>query len=247
DWWALLRHDIAFNKPPPPDAGPRKLRLFQVARAADPDELRSRVRLAAEKWDVAAAESLAESPEVGRLPAGTLRHLAMVIYYGNTNGNTQAGRDRAVRLLLNALVLRPGDFRLNTTCVNWYERMQPPKWAEAAHYWSIAVALRPDNPDLRLGLAHALEQQGKLDDANAQYREAFRLRKDYAGLRSARETRADHAWPQGVQGVVQGEEVVGLEGASGLSPTEYAAGDRDSSPRPIQGIPRVSRAGGRKS
>jgi serine/threonine protein kinase/Flp pilus assembly protein TadD len=179
DGWALLRHDLAFNKPPPPDAWPRKLRLLQVARAADPDELRSQARLAAEKWDLAAAERLAGLPEVGRLPAGALRHLAMVIYYGNTGGNTPAARDRAVGLLLNALVLRPGDFRLNTTCANWYGKMDPPRWAESAHYGSIAVALRPEIPDLRLGLASALRKQGRLDEAIAQCREALRLNKNY--------------------------------------------------------------------
>ncbi len=180
DGWALLRHDIAFNKPPPPDAWPRKLRLLQVARAADPDELRRQARLAAEKWDVAAAERLAGLPEVGRLPPAALRHLAMVIYYGNTDGNTPAARDRAVQLLLNALVLRPGDFRLNTTCVNWYSRMKPPRWAEAAHYASIAVALRPENSTVRLQLADALLRQGKLDEAVAQYREGIRLDKENA-------------------------------------------------------------------
>jgi tetratricopeptide (TPR) repeat protein len=182
DEWASLRHDIAFNKPPPPDAWLRKLRLFQVARAADPDELRNQARLAAEKWDLAAAERLAGLPEVGRLPPAALRHVAMVIYYGNTDGNTQSARDRAVRLLLNALVLRPGDFHLNATCANWYGRMEPPRWAEAAHYGSIAVALRPENPDLRLRLAGALRGHGLLDDAIAiaQCREAIRIKVDYA-------------------------------------------------------------------
>jgi serine/threonine protein kinase len=79
DEWAMLRHEIAVNlKPPPPEAGRRKEHLFQVAGAADPDELRSQARLAGEKWDLAAAERLAGLPEVGRLPAAALRHLAMI-------------------------------------------------------------------------------------------------------------------------------------------------------------------------
>jgi serine/threonine protein kinase/tetratricopeptide (TPR) repeat protein len=180
DEWAWVRHEIIFPKPPAPEAGLSKKHLLQVARAADPDELRTQARLAVEKWDVAAAERLAGSPEVRRLPAAALRHLAMVIYYGNTGGNTQSGRDSAVRLLLNALLLRPGDVMLNTTCANWYGRMQPPRWAEAAHYLSIGVALRPENPGLRLRLAEALREQGRLDDAVAQLREAIRINKDYA-------------------------------------------------------------------
>jgi tetratricopeptide (TPR) repeat protein len=76
------------------------------------------------------------------------------------------------------MILRPGDFRLNATCALWYGWMQPPKWAEAAHYSSIAVALRPENPELRLRLADALSQQGRLDDAVTQYREAIRIKKD---------------------------------------------------------------------
>jgi tetratricopeptide (TPR) repeat protein len=189
DEWVLLRQDIVHLKPPPPEADRHKMHLFQVARAADPDELRSQARLAGEKWDVAEAERLAALPEVGRLPAAALRHLAMVIYYGKTDGNTQAGRDRAVRLLLNALVLRPGDFRLNTTCANWYGRMEPPKWAEAAHYWSIAFALRPENADIRARLAWAhvnlgtaLLNKGQVDEAMASYRNAIGLDPKNAGV-----------------------------------------------------------------
>ena len=178
DEWAFVRHDIAFNHLRPPEAARPKEHLFQIARAADADELRSQARLAAEKWDLAAAERLAELPDVGRLPAALLRHLAMVVYYGTTGGNTQAARDRAVRLVLNALILRPGDVNLNRTCANWYGRMRPPNWAEAAHYWSIAVALRPESPYLRAMLGYALAQQGRLDDAIGQLQEAIRLKPD---------------------------------------------------------------------
>src|SRR5262249_43784617 len=123
DEWANLRHDIAWHvKHISGETWPPKLHLFQVARAADPDELRSQARLAGEKWDLVAAERLAESPEVGRLPAAALRHLAMIIYYGGG----QSRRESAVRLLSNALMLRPGDHRLNSCCANWYGKMEPP-------------------------------------------------------------------------------------------------------------------------
>src|SRR5262249_45167676 len=67
----------------------------------------------------------------------------------------------------------PGDWRLNATCANWYGEMQPPKWAEAAHYLSIAVALRPENPGTRLRLAAALKEQGLLDHSQGKLDESI--------------------------------------------------------------------------
>jgi serine/threonine protein kinase/Tfp pilus assembly protein PilF len=181
DDWANVRHDIAASlKHMSEDAVRRKQRLLRVARAVDTDEFRSQARLAGEKWDVAAAERLAGIPEVSRLPAGALRHLAMVIYYGGG----QSRRDAATRLLRNVLTQRPDEFRLNVTCGLAHARMEPPRWAEAAHYRSIAVALRPKNPHIRVDLAEALFEQGKLDDAVAECREAINLDANCAGAHS---------------------------------------------------------------
>jgi serine/threonine protein kinase/Tfp pilus assembly protein PilF len=176
DAWGYVRHEIgAFDQRTAPEAGRKRQQVFQVARAADPDELRSQARLAVETQDAKAAERLAALPEVNRLPADALRNLAMYIYYGGT----QAHRERAVALLQNALVQRPGDFRLNYACAVYHERMQPPRSAEAAHYYSIAVALRPEHYYTRNHLAQALLDQRKWDRAIAEFRAALQLKKDY--------------------------------------------------------------------
>jgi hypothetical protein len=39
---------------------------------------------------------------------------------------------------------RPDYFQLNIACGKYYSRMELPRWAEAAHYGPIAVALRPE-------------------------------------------------------------------------------------------------------
>jgi tetratricopeptide (TPR) repeat protein len=141
-----------------------------VARAADSDELRSQARLAAEKWDIQAAERLAGLPEVSQLPAPTLVNLAMVIYF-------RGGQQRALRLMVDAQRRHPDSFRLNLAVANYYTRpeMNPPQWAEAAHYAWIAVALRPKNAYARTRIADMLEGQGNTNEAVAQYRKAIEL------------------------------------------------------------------------
>ncbi len=44
----------------------------------------------------------------------------------------------------------------------------------------MAVALRPNSPGARLNLGNALKAQNKLDDAIAAYRDAIRLKPEYA-------------------------------------------------------------------
>jgi tetratricopeptide (TPR) repeat protein len=146
DAWAIVRHVIESYREAP-EAERRRQQVFQVARAADADELRSQARLAVQNRDLPAAERLAALPEVNRLPADALRNLAHLIYYG---GGEQAHRERAIGLLERALVERPGDFRLNYACGFWYENLQTPRLAEAGHYYSIVVALRPESPLARL-------------------------------------------------------------------------------------------------
>jgi tetratricopeptide (TPR) repeat protein len=183
DRWALVRHQVAWDEKPiiVPGREPalgfvRKQRLLQVARAADPDELRSRARLAVEKWDLVAAERLAESAEVHRLPASTLRQLVVVIYFGGT----QSRQDKATRLLLNAQNHRPGDFGLNVAIASYFQRMNPPRWAEVAHYYSIAVAIRPENVLARGSLAVALVRCGRLDESLTTVTEAIELDPKFA-------------------------------------------------------------------
>jgi Tfp pilus assembly protein PilF len=174
DRWAVVRQQIAADERFGAEVVRRRERLLQVARAADSDELRGQVRLAAEKWDVQAAERLAGSPEVNKLPDATLRNLAMIIFF---SGGGQSGRERAVRLMLAAQRRHPDSFWSNLGVANYYSRkeMEPPQWAEAAHYARIAVALRPASANARLRLAFFLEQHGKPDEALAEIHKVIEL------------------------------------------------------------------------
>jgi serine/threonine-protein kinase len=68
DVWARVRHQVAVLDRSATPVTPAKQRVFQAARAADPDDLRTRARLAAELWDLDAAERLAGLAEVTQLP-----------------------------------------------------------------------------------------------------------------------------------------------------------------------------------
>jgi eukaryotic-like serine/threonine-protein kinase len=187
DRWTGVRHDLAhLQRRTSVDAVVgadvfkraklRKQRLLQVARAADGDELRSQARLAVEKGDFNAGLQLSESPEVNQLPASTLRQLSMLIYWGDGGSH----RNSAVQMLVNAQRQRPGDFQLNHACANYYGQMAPPQWAEAAHYLSIANALRPDHVRVQNFLAIAYLAQGKVDEALASSCRAIALSPKYA-------------------------------------------------------------------
>ena len=183
DRWAGIRHQIYwFDNPnmttsggiakiPPERFFDKKTRLLRIARAADSDDLRSRARLAVEEWDLAAAEYLAGLPEVSRLPSSTLRQLSTVIYYGEGDSRRNGG----VRLLLDAQIQRPGDFGLNAGCANYFLRMQPPNWVEAAHYWSIAIAIRPEDARIQGLLISACVNMKKFDEAIAHASKALAL------------------------------------------------------------------------
>ncbi len=53
-------------------------------------------------------------------------------------------------------------------------------YAEAAHKYERAVAISPDQEDLRYNLAIALAKLGRTEDARKQYEEALRIFPDYA-------------------------------------------------------------------
>ena len=142
---------MRLNAPASAESTRRRVHLLQAARAADPDPLRDRVRLAEEKWDIAEAERIAQLPEAVHLPLPTLSGLTMMVYWGGRPG----GRDRALGLVLAAQRERPGNFGLNCKLANYYMQTDPPRWAEAAHFWEVAHALRDRGIAVEFGLRHS--------------------------------------------------------------------------------------------
>jgi serine/threonine protein kinase/Flp pilus assembly protein TadD len=168
DHWSLTRWAIRGADDPSWKA------LLHVARLADTDAWRTRIRDALERRDLQALREATASEEVFRLPPVTLHLLGWALL------SDKASRDRAEPFLREAQRRHPSDFWLNDNLRNFFYAMQPPQVEEEYHFAAVAVALRPENPSAHVHLGLALEKKGLLDAAIAENREAIRLDKDDA-------------------------------------------------------------------
>jgi serine/threonine-protein kinase len=203
DDWAFLN----------PDFQPRR-RLLSIARAADPDRQRGRLRDALVRNDRQALEGLARSDRLTDLPPATLVLLGKAL--------VQAGAwEEAVAVLRRGQREHPGDFWLNHTLgyylVNrplpplgrhgrqlgallaagprgplavlaaWQLRPKEPDpaWDEAVRFYSIAAALRSRSPGAQHNLGFALMGLGRANEAAEAFRKAIALKPDYAEAHNA--------------------------------------------------------------
>jgi serine/threonine protein kinase/Flp pilus assembly protein TadD len=147
--------------------------LLAISRVVAPDPWRNRLRDALEGQDPKALEELAASARADELPLGTILLLARV------SGGTAAA-EPVLTVLYQALQRHPDDFWLNHQLGFSLLGMRPPRLEAAIRYLTAATALRPMSPGARVNLGVALSDQGNLDEAITAYREAIRLKKDYA-------------------------------------------------------------------
>jgi serine/threonine-protein kinase len=153
DHWALVRFDA---DRPLAD----RLKLLNVARSADPDPFRDRVREILTKGNEAKTEdleSLAGDPRLlGDLAAPTAVYLARAL-----------GRKEAGFALLRETVSRhPDDVWANFTLAWGLDLYRPDLRLDAVRYYGAARALRPETSH---SLAHCLEQLGRGDEAEATF------------------------------------------------------------------------------
>jgi tetratricopeptide (TPR) repeat protein len=168
DHWASIRRKIR-------GADDSSWKHFlEVARAADSDTWRRRVRQALERRDEQALLAVASSEEVFRLSPATLSVLGLALL------EDKHALGQAEAFLREAQRRHPNDFWLNINLYHYFSLMQPPQREEAFPFAAVAVALRPRSPGAHLNLGVALRDKGLLDAAIAEYREAIRLKKDYA-------------------------------------------------------------------
>jgi serine/threonine protein kinase len=166
DGWAFLRRR----------RGDRQWsRLLAVARAADSDGWRNRLREAWQRGDGKALDGLLASADVARLPYATLQLLAppsrkVDSIYG----------ERLAALLRRAAQRHPAEFWIHQNLGILFHQQQPPQLEEAIRHFMIAVALRPQSPGAHYNLGVFLNDRGQLDEAITEYREAIRLNKEYA-------------------------------------------------------------------
>jgi tetratricopeptide (TPR) repeat protein len=148
-----------------------------VARAADPDAWRNRLRDVLESTDGKTLEEVVAAGPVGDWAVPTLVLLATVAP-GSASG------DRVTARLGQAQQRHPDDFWINEKLGERLCQAQPPRLAEAIRFYSVAVALRPQSPGVHNNLAYALRKHGRLDEAIVEYREALRLRPDLPEVHS---------------------------------------------------------------
>jgi tetratricopeptide (TPR) repeat protein len=148
-------------------------RLLAVAKAADPDRFRNRLREAWEKGDRKTLQQLAAEPAIVHLPS------ADVVLLGDALAQFGAMAE-AVALLRNAQKHRPDDFWINHQLGTFLMQIRPSRADEAIGFYRAALALRRQNPGAFLNLGNALMAQGKLDEAASAYRQAIKLQPDFA-------------------------------------------------------------------
>jgi tetratricopeptide (TPR) repeat protein/tRNA A-37 threonylcarbamoyl transferase component Bud32 len=169
---AALDHWAFTHGPDNPKAASWK-HLLRVARAADPDPDRSRLRDALMQADKKTLMDLATADTALRFLPSTLCML--------TTALRQAGADQnAVTLLREAQRRHPDDFWINTDLAMAFLPSQPHHLEESLRFFTVALALRPQSPGAHYNVGFALGVRGDLDEAIAQFQEAIRLKDDYA-------------------------------------------------------------------
>jgi tetratricopeptide (TPR) repeat protein len=148
-----------------------------VARAADPDTWRNRLRDAVERYDRTDAKVVEQLGAVDQADDWTSQDLVLL---GNLTDGTALG-ESVIAFLRRAQRRHPGDFWINIELGDLlFHSSRPSRLEEAIRFDGIAVALRPESPGARLNLALALYTKGLFDEAEAEAREAIRLKWDYA-------------------------------------------------------------------
>jgi tetratricopeptide (TPR) repeat protein len=147
----------------------RRAWLLEVARRADPDPLRDRVRDPVIWDDARALAKLASKVDVGSLGPQLLVGLADRV--------RQTGGD-AVPLLTAAQARYPDDFLINVDLAMTHFMAE--KWEKAVECYRAALALRPEAAEVYSSLGGALLSQGRTDEALFACQQAVRLDANYS-------------------------------------------------------------------
>jgi tetratricopeptide (TPR) repeat protein len=161
DDWARARRSAGKGKTP------TWRQLLALARKADPDPWRNRLRDALEKPDRTALRKLAADP-------AALAQAATTVVLADALAGVGAEAE-AVALLRQAQRRHPADFWINQNLGRALQQGKPPQLDEAIRFLTVAVALRPGSPGAHLNLGVALKDRGRLAEAVACFREALRL------------------------------------------------------------------------
>ncbi len=156
DSWAMVK----------PVGADRKT-LLAVADAADDSPWRKRLRGAIQKKDVKALTTLVTEGDFRDQPPAVYCLLAEALRQNNARGE-------AIKVLGEGQALHPADFWLNRDLAALLAQ-EPKGSSDAAGFYRAALALRPANAGVHLGLGRALMEQDKIPDALRAFRQAIAL------------------------------------------------------------------------
>jgi tetratricopeptide (TPR) repeat protein len=145
-------------------------RLLAVARAADQDPTRNRLREAFERGQRGYLEELAASGETDRFPPSTVLLLVSALAQADA-------RDSARKVLRKAQRQHPDDVWTNLALAEFLFA-GPATRGEAIGFYRAALACRPDSFAIHFILGHALQQQGNMRESAEVFRRATQLRPD---------------------------------------------------------------------
>ena len=167
DQWAILRRGRVLHDPAGAD------RLVAVARAADPDPWRNRLRDTVGRMEGGPArrleilERLAATADVEHLPVTSVTRLATSLaIFGR--------RDTAIALLRRAQASHRDDFWVNADLGR--ELMASHRPEEAVRFYAVAAGVRPQSPLALGGLGRAILLSGQPAEAADLFRQWARLR-----------------------------------------------------------------------
>jgi serine/threonine protein kinase/Tfp pilus assembly protein PilF len=142
-------------------------RLRAVARLADPNPRRNRVRDAVDRRQRKVLEELAAGYNVN-LPPTTISLLV--------GGLLSVGaKEAAVTLLRKAQRLHPDDLWINHDLALFLQATKPPRLEEAMRYYTVVLAPRPHNAGINNDLGNVLQEKGEVEEAIACFKRAIDL------------------------------------------------------------------------
>ncbi len=152
--------------------------LLTVARRADPESLRDRLREAFLHRDRKLLTDIASNEDVSTFPPTS------VIFLGDLLAET-GSIPLTVEVFRQAQRKHPDDFWINTELALYLEQLNPPQTVEAMGFYRAALALSPQSPGAHVNLAGALRNQGRLSEAVAELQTAISLKPDYCDAYSS--------------------------------------------------------------
>ena len=149
---------------------------FAIAREVDDNAWRNRLREAIQRNDVETLKSLAQEEEVVRQPPASIAILAAQLH--RLEQYEPELYELGSEMLRRAQRRHPGDFWINLDLAEFLLITPRTPRDDAVGFARVAVARRPDSSGARLVLGSVLQKSGNLADAEAEFREAVRLKPD---------------------------------------------------------------------